>query len=160
MTPNDIDEEYKTAVTALKEACGSWTSAVNNPEWSVIGERSRARFAIMLNPEIDPERAMTMFSIDRRVKEEILGRVVEFSPRKRKDAYKVAILEWAAENVGAIITASELADQCDTTSSSVRGFMTERPDMFWASKKKGSYEVRDPKADREAEKAAERGMKT
>jgi hypothetical protein len=32
--------------------------------------------------------------------------------------------------------------------------------MFWAAKKKGSYEVRDPKADREAEKAAGKGKKT
>ena len=96
----------------------------------------------------------------RRVKEEILGRAVEFAPKKRKDAYKVAILAWAAENVGAIVTASALAAQCDTTSSSVRGFINERPDMFWAAKKKGSYEVRDPKADREADKEARKGRKT
>ena len=34
--------------------------------------------------------------------------------------------------------------------------MSERPDMFWTAKKKGSYEVRDPKADREADKEARR----
>ena len=160
MTPKDIDEEYKAAVTALQEAHGSWTSAMNDPEWVVISERSRAKYAMMLNPETEPERVMTMFSIDRRVKEEILGRAVEFAPKKRKDAYKVAILEWAAENVGAIVTASALAAQCDATSSSVRGFINERPDMFWAAKKKGSYEVRDPKADREADKEARKGRKT
>jgi len=153
LDPRDIDAAYKAGITALIEAHGGNASeAMRDPQWRVISERARAGYVLHSNPGVDPEKTLAHFAVDKRVVAEIIGREPETPLRKRKDAYKAAIAEWASSNAGAVVTAAELAAIGETSTSTARAFTVERPDLFWPAKKKGSYEVRDPKADREAEK--------
>jgi hypothetical protein len=153
MAPNDIDEEYKEGIAALIDRHdGNASAALVDPDWVLVSERARARYVLLQNPGVDPEKLFATYAVDRRVRAEMLGHEPAAPSRKRKDAYKALISEWAVSNTGAVVTAAELAAIGETSTSTARAFTVERPDLFWPAKKKGSYEVRDPKADREAEK--------
>lgn len=155
MAPNDIDDEYKNGIQQLiDENGGNPSRALDDPRWVLVSERARARYVMLHNPGVDLERLMATYAIDRRVRADILGHEPSAPSRRRKDAYKALISSWAESNVGAVVTAAELAAIGETTPSTARAYTVERPDLFWPAKKKGAYEVRDPKADREAEKGS------
>jgi len=62
------------------------------------------------------------------------------------------VLNWAADNVGAEVTLEKLMEVGDIAYSMAKKIVENRPDLFWKIKR-GLFSVRDPKADREAEKA-------
>jgi hypothetical protein len=153
LDPREIEAAYKAGVEEIiRRHGGDATSAYRDPEWRLVSERARARYVLLANPGVDPSRALAAYAVDRRVVAEITGHEPEMPSRRRKDAYKAAIADWAASNVGAVVTAAQLAEVGETTASTARAYTVERPDLFWPAKKKGAYEVRDPKADRESEK--------
>ena len=59
--------------------------------------------------------------------------------------------QWASQNVFAIMTVREIAEAAEVTQSAVRKLSTERPDILRKSDGR-TYEVRDPQADRQADK--------
>ena len=59
--------------------------------------------------------------------------------------------QWASQNVFAIMTVREIAEAAEVTQSAVRKLATERPDILRKSDGR-TYEVRDPQADRQADK--------
>lgn len=59
--------------------------------------------------------------------------------------------QWAAGNVFAIMTVREIAEAAEVTQTAVRKLIAERPDILRKSDGR-TYEVRDPQADRAAEK--------
>lgn len=70
--------------------------------------------------------------------------------RKPQDG-KNDIMSWAKENVYELVTIKQLAEIGDISEATVRKVVTDRPDIF--VKREGrQYEVRDPQADRKAEK--------
>lgn len=70
--------------------------------------------------------------------------------RGRLDAREV-LRQWAAQNVFAVMTVAEIAAAATVTQSQVRTMITERGDIFRKSDGR-TYEIRDPHADRAAEK--------
>ena len=68
-------------------------------------------------------------------------------PRDGRDT----ILGWAKENIFAITTVKELAEIGGVSEATVRTLLGERPDIFRRSEGR-KYEVRDPQADRLADK--------
>jgi hypothetical protein len=68
-------------------------------------------------------------------------------PRDGRDT----ILGWAKDNTFALTTVKELAEIGGVSEATVRTILGERPDIFRKSDGR-KYEVRDPKADREADK--------
>lgn len=68
-------------------------------------------------------------------------------PRDGRDT----ILGWAKENIFAITTVKELAEIGGVSEATVRTLLGERPDIFRRSEG-WKYEVRDPHADRAADK--------
>lgn len=70
--------------------------------------------------------------------------------RGRLDA-REALRQWAAQNVFAVLTVAEIAAAATVTQSQVRTMITERGDIFRKSDGR-TYEIRDPHADRAAEK--------
>jgi len=58
---------------------------------------------------------------------------------------------WAAENLYAVLTVKEIATAAGVPQSAVRTMISERGDIFRKSDGR-TYEVRDPAADRQAEK--------
>lgn len=61
------------------------------------------------------------------------------------------IMSWAKENVYELVTIKQLAEIGEISDATARKIVTDRPDIF--VKREGrQYEVRDPLADRKAEK--------
>ncbi len=70
--------------------------------------------------------------------------------RKPQDG-KNDIMSWAKENVFELVTIKQLAEIGEISEATARKIVTDRPDIF--VKREGrQYEVRDPQADRKAEK--------
>jgi len=61
------------------------------------------------------------------------------------------IISWAKENVYELVTIKQLAEIGDISDATARKIVADRPDIF--VKREGrQYEIRDPQADRKAEK--------
>jgi AraC-like DNA-binding protein len=59
--------------------------------------------------------------------------------------------QWAAQNIFAVLTVKEIAEQAGVSQSAVRTMISERADIFRKSDGR-TYEVRDANADRQADK--------
>ena len=59
--------------------------------------------------------------------------------------------QWAQQHLYEVLTVREIAESADVSQSQVRTMCTERPDIFRKSDGR-TYEIRDPHADRAAEK--------
>jgi hypothetical protein len=68
----------------------------------------------------------------------------------RLDA-RQTLRHWATQNLYAVLTVKEIAEQAGVPQSAVRTMISERPDIFRKSDGR-TYEVRDPNADRQADK--------
>ena len=61
------------------------------------------------------------------------------------------IMSWVTENVYELVTVKQLAEIGDISEATARKIVTDRPDIF--VKREGrQYEIRDPQADRKADK--------
>ncbi len=61
------------------------------------------------------------------------------------------IMSWVKDNVYELVTVKQLAEIGDISEATARKIVTDRPDIF--VKREGrQYEIRDPQADRKAEK--------
>ena len=70
--------------------------------------------------------------------------------RGRLDAQAV-LRNWASSNVYKVMTVREIADSASVPQTAVRKLIAERPDILRKSDGR-TYEVRDPQADRAAQK--------
>jgi hypothetical protein len=68
----------------------------------------------------------------------------------RLDA-RETLRQWAAQNLYAVMTVREIADAAGVPQTAVRTMISERADIFRKSDGR-TYEVRDPNADRQADK--------
>ena len=64
---------------------------------------------------------------------------------------KNKIMSWAKNNVFAMTTIKDLAELGEISEATVRNMVKERPDIFKKSEGR-QYEIRDPQADRKADK--------
>ena len=69
----------------------------------------------------------------------------------RLDA-RETLRQWAAQNIYAVLTVKEIAAAASVPQSAVRTMISERADIFRKSDGR-TYEIRDPHADRAAQKA-------
>lgn len=118
----------------------------------VIAERDRARMCALTNPSWSPKELVSYYSIDLRVAAEIFG-VAQVEPEKkvrRADKYG-KIYDWCDQNVFAQVTTQQVAEIGEISYPTALKLVSDRPDLF-RKIKRGLYEIRDPKADREAEK--------
>lgn len=117
-----------------------------------ISERDRARMCAVTNPSWSVKELISYYSIDARIAADIFG-VAQVEPDKkvrRSDKYGT-IYAWCQENVFAQVSAAEIAELGEISYPTALKLIGDRPDLF-RKIKRGLYEVRDPKADREAEK--------
>jgi hypothetical protein len=70
--------------------------------------------------------------------------------RKPQDG-KNDIMSWAKENVFELVTIKQLAEIGEISEATARKIVTDRPDIF-VRREGRQYEVRDPQADRKADK--------
>ena len=95
----------------------------------------------MLPPEI-AKRVLDEMGIDKEV---------DTQPKqKRNDKYK-KVYQWCADNVMRQVTPLDIAEIGEISYPTALKLIKDRPDLF-RTLKRGLYEVRDPKADRQADK--------
>lgn len=117
-----------------------------------LAERDRARMCAVTNPSWSVKELVSYYSIDQRVAAEIFG-VDQVEPEKkvkRSDKYD-AIFSWCRENIFAQVSPQQVAELGEISYPTALKLVNDRPDIF-RKIKRGLFEVRDPKADREAEK--------
>ena len=61
------------------------------------------------------------------------------------------IMSWVKENIFELVTVKQLAELGDISEATARKIITDRPDIF-VKRESRQYEIRDPQADRKADK--------
>lgn len=154
MRQYSIEEIKQLHDVEWKEAADTYGDVFSIPKsviW-MLSERDRARYCSAANPGWSAKELVSYYSIDQSIATEVFGTVdVSILARtKRADKYE-AIWKWCGENVFAQVTPKEIAEIGDISYPTALKLVGDRVDFF-RKVKHGLYEVRDPKADREAEK--------
>jgi hypothetical protein len=149
-TDEQANTEYKTTINALIAKYGTSTR-VPRDEWNEASETLRLRQTINVNGGKVTRHLLSqmMFpeSIIRKVNPDFDG----FEPKvKRADKYD-SVYKWLDENPGTQVTTQELCDVSEMSYPTTLKFIDNNPQYF-RKIKRGTYEVRNPKAEREAEK--------
>jgi hypothetical protein len=147
-------ETYRADMASLIAEYGS-ASNVPGDDQRVAAEKLRAAYAIDANPEMPVPQVFRIYTIDSRVWNLFVENPEEMKiERKLSRADKQAkVLNWAAANVGEKVDLTKLMEIGDIAYSMAKKIVEDRPDIFWKIKR-GNFEVRDPEADRKADKEA------
>lgn len=153
------EDEYKLRITTLIDEYGN-PSDVPTDEQFHASEKLRAAYSIHANPGIPAAQVLKQYAIDHRVWPYFIDGPTEAKPYKRLSrAEKIdSVVKWAASNVGKQITLQALIQESDIAYSMAKKITEDRPDIF-RKVKRGQFEIRDPKADREADKSKESNEK-
>lgn len=155
-TKFDIDSyiaEFKARITELVAEYGTSTK-IPADERFMTSEKLRAAYCIDINPGVPYVQVFKQYAVDSRVWDFFVedSAAVE-TKRKMSRADKVnAVLKWASENVGKEITLQDMITEGDIAYSMAKKITEDRPDVF-KKIKRGLFQIRDPKADRDADKA-------
>lgn len=153
----DLDqarEAYGEAVQSLIDKYGDATS-IPRDEWYDASEKLRASYAIHANPDMPVVQVLKHYSVDHRIWTAFADDSdIVPAEKKMTRAEKVAsVISWAAGSVGDAITLEKLMETHSIAYSMAKKITEDRPDVF-RKVKRGHFEIRDPKADREADKVA------
>ena len=119
-------------------------------------EIERAILCRQTSPHMTVKELAAYYNIERTVIHEVFGTQEGASDtsrhtQKRRGNRTEQAVKWAQNHVGQNVTPDSLADVLDCSSATARRVMDTRPDVFrkirW-----GTWEIRDPHADRKAEK--------
>lgn len=148
------EETYKADIANLIAEYGD-ASSIPGDVQRVPAEKLRAAYAINANPEMPVPQIFRVYSIDSRVWDLFVENPEEMkTERKLSRADRQAkVLNWAAVNVGAKTDLTKLMEIGDIAYSMAKKITEDRPDVF-RKVKRGEFEVRDPEADRKADKEA------
>lgn len=139
---------------ALLEKYGNYTN-IPFDETFLINEELRALYCFNASPNLSKIEALKHYSIDRRIWNLFIEGITEdhlaiSKKPKRTDKYD-SIIEWTEEHLFEQITPQTIMEVGEISYPTAIKFINDRPDIF-RKVKRGLYEVRDPKADRKAEK--------
>lgn len=154
----DLDlarSDYVAAIEKLIAAHGD-ASSIPNDERHLASERLRASYCVHANPDLPIPQIFKSYSVDPKVWEFFIEDVdaVKFERRQSRADKVKNVLNWATENVGEEITLDRIMEVGDVSYSMAKKITEDRPDVF-RKIKRGCFSVRDPKADREADRRAE-----
>ena len=144
----DFEAEYD----ALVQKYGNDTN-IPKEENHLVREKLRASYCLAASPNTSPIETFKHYSVDERVWGFFVTNLPEKSADKkvkRTDKYQ-AIMDWTKEHLFEEVTPQTIMEIGEISYPTALKFITERPDIF-RKVKRGTYEVRDPKADREADK--------
>jgi hypothetical protein len=151
----DLDlarETYKKEIGQLIEEYGN-ASSVPADEQRIPAEKLRAAYCIFTNPDLPVTQIFKTYSVDARVWSHFVENSEEIKEERRlsRADRQNKVLSWAAANVGAQVDLTKLMEVGDVAYSMAKKITEDRPDVF-RKVKRGLFDVRDPKADREADK--------
>lgn len=149
-TIREIDSQFKDSYSSALKKYGSH-HLIPKDELLLMGERHRAECVFITTGERSSS-ALRGYSISNRVIEELCGSDSVDPERKMRNADKrKAVMQWMNDNVGSVVTVSDVAEAGQFSEATARKFMNEHITYF-LKVSKGSYEVRDPQVDRLKEK--------
>jgi predicted transcriptional regulator len=144
--------EYKAEFLKMVEEYGN-ASDVPADDQRLLSEKLRASYAIHANPDTPIHQVLKTYSIDSRVWGDFVDDAEDMKKERklsRKEKH-ASVLTWASHHVGEKIELTKLMDTCGIAYSMAKKITEDHPDVF-RKVKRGHFEIRDPKADREAEK--------
>jgi hypothetical protein len=118
--------------------------------WHLL-ETERAELCRTTAPHMSVTELVAYYSIDRKVAEELWGHDAQPTVKARKQKPADALITYARTNLFAHITSKQVCEMCECSLPTALRLLDARPDVF-RKIKRGVWEVRDPKADREADK--------
>lgn len=153
------EDEYKLRMAKLIEEYVN-PSDVPRDEQFHASEKLRAAYSIHANPGVPVAQVLKQYAIDHRVWLYFADGQSDEKPYKRQSrAEKIdSVIKWAAHNVGKQVTLQMMIDESGIAYSMAKKITEDRPDVF-RKIKRGQFEIRDPKADREADKSKESNEK-
>lgn len=113
-------------------------------------ELERAQLCRTTAPNMTTTELVAYYSIDQRVAHELWG-IVEPANKQRKQKPAEVLATFARSNVFAHITSKEVCEMCECSTPTALRLLEARPDVF-KKIKRGVWEIRDPQADRQADK--------
>jgi hypothetical protein len=147
-------DEYKTQIMQLIAEYGD-ASSVPHDEQFFASEKLRAAYCVHANPSIPVQQVLRQYAIDARVWDYFVDNATEMKAERRMSRVEKvnSVLAWASNNVSKQITLQDLIHETDIAYSMAKKITEDRPDVF-RKIKRGLFEIRDPKADRDAEKTS------
>ena len=115
---------------------------------STLSETLRAHHVLQVNPEANPATVLRQYGVTASVIERIIGdNTYTYQPRKRRADKYQAIIDWCNDHALEQTSAEAIAEIGDVSYATALKFINDRVDLF-RKIKRGTYEVRDVKADR------------
>jgi hypothetical protein len=143
-----LKQEHKATWVEFLEKYGNATSVPSELVF-IAGETMRAGYCIDVNPTTPVYDVFKHYSVDQRVWGRFMSEIPEDEKRvKRVDKYQ-SIIDWTQQHLFEQVTAQEVMTVGEISYPTALKFITDRPDLF-RKIKRGLYELRDPKADRQA----------
>ena len=126
---NEVDTQIDDAVREVTEAINTY----GKPVWvAQVSKRVR---------DLVPNK----------IKAELLAQAQPSEGWRTAQDGKQDILSWCKNHVFDLVTVKELAEIGDISEATVRKIVQDRPDIF-VKRESRQYEIRDPQADRKADK--------
>lgn len=126
-----------------------------NIETARASEIERAILCRQTSPHMTVKELASYYNIERTVLHEVFPDTQEWAhtptarTQKRRPADRA--LAWAKQNLFIHIGADDLANAIECSRPTAYKIIQDRPDVF-RKIKRGTWEIRDPQADRKAEK--------
>jgi hypothetical protein len=154
--PHDPAADYKAR---FKDAADLFGGAEKVPASNIftLSERLRAHYVVekAVRDNVSPMKELKNHSVDKTIIAEIVGlepEELEEENKPKRRTVKEAAEDWIIANAGKEVSLNEVSQETSLTYAQVNKMVKDRPDLF-TKMQKGQYVLRDPKADREAEKS-------
>lgn len=151
----DLDLARETYVKDMDQLIEEFGDASSIPADDQRGasEKLRAAYAIHANPDLPVPQIFKIYTIEPRVWQYFVDNVEDVKHERKlsRSEKQAKIMNWAAANVGEKVDLTKLMEIGDIAYTMAKKITEDRPDVF-RKIKRGNFEVRDPKADREADK--------
>jgi hypothetical protein len=119
--------------------------------WLHAPELWRAKACQRTSPNMTIKELVAYYAIDRKVAQELWGDDATPEAKTRKVKPADALMTYARTNLFAHITSKQVCELCECSLPTALRLLDARPDVF-RKIKRGVWEIRDPQADRKAEK--------
>lgn len=150
LSTTEADRQYKDTLNRLFQEHGSW-NAIPRELWREASEINRLHHTINAHDGKVTPQILSQYMFSESTIAKVNPDFSGFEPKqKRSDKYLKA-QEWLDANPGATVTTAEFAEISELSYTTVLKFIENNPQYF-RKVKRGAYQIRDPKAEREAEK--------
>jgi len=150
LTTTEADRQYKEQLQRLFKQYGSW-NAIPRDLWREASEINRLHHTINVYEGKVTKQILSQNMFSESIIEKVNPDFSGFEPKqKRADKYNMAY-EWLDNNPGATISPADFAEIAELSYTTILKFIDNNPHYF-RKVKRGTYEIRNPKAEREADK--------